>query len=488
MNSKFFEELKEKRRILADSFDDPAATGVWNSVIDKYSEQAHFIYELIQNADDTQATYARFKLYHDRLLFAHNGKRQFTISNPLTEKEDRKNGCLGDVNAILSIGHSSKTQHNTIGKFGVGFKAVFQYTQTPYIFAPDIMFKIERFIVPVTIIEDHIERKEDETLFEFPFNHEINNADIAFDAISQRLLSLVNPTLFLSNLQEIDFEFDDTKGYYRKIIDKTYDFANTKAELISLSQTIGEESKERKLWLFSRNDDSSGRYSVGFYLDDNGNLMPVNEYAYCFFPTKADTGLHFIIHAPFLLTDSREGIKEGEPHNQHMLDLLSDLSADSLSYLAEIGDKNKHRLIKDGILSIIPTESLNQTDWRGRVTQPSKFEPFYQKILTAFQTRRIIPTKDSYTTAEDAYWAASNNISTVFNNTILRDLIHKPNASWIFPSASREKYQEYIEIILPEESINYEEEDTVVHCIDEDVLIERITPSFIQNRDIKWLK
>ena len=30
----------------------PNQAGYWRSVIDKYSSQAHFIYELLQNADD----------------------------------------------------------------------------------------------------------------------------------------------------------------------------------------------------------------------------------------------------------------------------------------------------------------------------------------------------------------------------------------------------------------------------------------------------
>ncbi len=389
MNLNYFEALVKDRSDNVKALEKPSMRGVKNSVIDKYSDQAHFVYELLQNADDTGATYARFKLYHDRLVFVHNGTRHFSVSNPETDDRDRKNGCLGDVNAILSIGNSTKTDQDTIGKFGVGFKAVFQYTSTPFIYDPDIRFKIERFLVPVLIEKDHSERAPDETLFEFPFNHETNTADMAFEAISERLSSLVNPILFLSNLQEISFEFDDTKGDYRKLIDKSYDFESTKAELIILTQTKDAQEEERKLWLFSRVDDNSGRYSVGFYLDEEGNLIPVDEYAYCFFPTKADTGLNFIIHAPFLLTDSREGIKQGNPHNIHMIESLSELAADSLLYLRDIGIQECYRLIDDNILHIVPTKSFDQTNNWGTVIQKSEFEPFYEKILEAFKPSRL---------------------------------------------------------------------------------------------------
>ena len=476
MNKVFFDALVKDRSDSAKTLEKPSMRGVKSSVVDKYSDQAHFVYELLQNADDTKATYAKFKLYHDRLVFIHNGTQRFSVSNPETEEKDREEGCLGDVNAILSIGNSTKTDQNTIGKFGVGFKAVFQYTSTPYIYDPNIRFKIERFFVPVLIEEDHSERAADETLFEFPFNHETNTADIAFDAISERLSSLVNPILFLSNLQEISFEFDDTKGNYRKTIEQTYVFDDTKAELIALSQTFDEESVERKLWLFSRNDDSSGRYSVGFYLDDEDNLMPVNEYAYCFFPTKADTGLHFIIHAPFLLTDSREGIKQGDPHNTRMIDCLAVLAADCLLYLRDIGIQEKHRLITDNILDIVPTESFSQTDYWGTVVKKSEFEPFYEKMLEAFKTEEIIPTADSYTTSENAYWSYNLKLSSLFDNDALKAITEDVEAEWIFTSIPREKCDEddYVDEII-------------VDWLNEDRILNRINESFIESRSIEWL-
>ena len=473
-----FNELKERRCKLADSFDDPAATGVWNSVIDKYSEQAHFIYELLQNADDTQATYARFRLYHDRLVFAHNGKRQFTISDPSTEKIDREKGQLGDVNAILSIGHSSKTEQNTIGKFGIGFKAVFQYTTTPYIYSPHIRFKIERFIVPVAINEDHIERKEKETLFEFPFNHKINTPDIAFKAISERLISLVNPILFLSNLQKISFEFDDTKGEYRKDVVKTYTFDNTTAELLSLNQTIDDKTEEKKLWLFSRVDDSSGRYSVGFYLNDNDRLIPVEEYAYCFFPTKENTGLNFIVHAPFLLTDSREGIKQGDVHNNRMISCLAELAADSLVYLRDIGIGNNQRIIDDNILNIVPAHSSKRLKWNGviRSLQQSQFEPFYEMILEAFKTEQIIPTVNSYTTFKNAYWPYNYTLLSLFDSESLKSITESPEAEWAFASIPREKCDvvDYVDSI-------------VADWLNEDKILNMIDETFIESRTIEWL-
>jgi|GEM_PF-338456 len=143
----WFDDLTKDRLDSATTLDKPSMRGVQRSVVDKYSDQAHFIYELLQNANDVKATSARFRLESDGLFFIHNGSVRFTVSDPQTEDADTNSGALGHLNSITSIANSNKTEVS-IGKFGVGFKAVFQYTQTPHIYDPEIRFKIERFIVP----------------------------------------------------------------------------------------------------------------------------------------------------------------------------------------------------------------------------------------------------------------------------------------------------------------------------------------------------
>ena len=200
-----FEKLAADRKESAGTLEKTSMRGLKSSVVEKYSDQAHFIYELIQNADDVGATEARFELYKDRLVFIHNGTRLFSVSDLDTEEEDTKNGTLGDLNALTSIANSSKTSAS-IGKFGVGFKAVFQYTTTPYIYDPNISFKIERFIVPAIIEPGKVDKKKNETAFVFPFDHPDRKADEAYADISHKLQNLVFPTLFLKNLKKMQEE------------------------------------------------------------------------------------------------------------------------------------------------------------------------------------------------------------------------------------------------------------------------------------------
>ena len=64
----FFNKLTEHRKTLANALEQPALAGVQRSVVDKYSDQAHFIYELLQNADDAQATESKFILSNEVLI------------------------------------------------------------------------------------------------------------------------------------------------------------------------------------------------------------------------------------------------------------------------------------------------------------------------------------------------------------------------------------------------------------------------------------
>ena len=322
----YFNALSINRTESAKALESFALRGIKNSVVEKYSDQAHFIYELIQNADDAKATTARFELFKDKLIFAHNGTRRFTVSDPATEPQDLENGTLGDINAITAVGSSNKTKEATIGKFGVGFKAVFQYTSTPHIYDPNVFFKIEKFIVPIRLDEDYPTRRDNETLFVFPFDHDKRTAESTYSDISDKLRSLDYPLLFLSNLKEITFDISGKLGLYGKTVEEIRTFDNTIAELVRLTQNNGENSDylyDDMMWLFSRDDSKGNKYSVGFFIDSEGYLTPKTKTAFCFFPTREVTELNFILHAPFLLTESREGIRAGIEHNNLMISLLA---------------------------------------------------------------------------------------------------------------------------------------------------------------------
>ena len=489
----YFSKLTQNRAKAAEAIEGFALSGVKKSVVEKYTDQAHFIYELLQNADDAKATAARFILRSDRLMFAHNGTRRFSLSDPATEEQDQENGTLGDINAISAVGGSNKNDSATIGKFGIGFKAVFQYTATPHIYDPDVFFKIERLIVPILLSSDDAERRSDETLFVFPFDHDKRSAKEAFEDISEKLRSLEYPLLFLTNLKDIEFDISGTIGLYGKVVDESQEFGNTIAELIRLTQNDGENHEElydSVLWLFTRKSKKGQRYSVGFFLDEEGHLIPKFQTAFCFFPTKVFTGLNFIIHAPFLLTDNREGIYAGDQYNISMISLLAELASDSLVYLKLLGQSKSLQFIDDNIFDIIPYDESKFGDVASK--NIISFKPFFTKMKEAFLSHAIVPTANGNIKADNAYWAAVPQVAELFSDEQLARLVRNENAKWVFTSFGRQDtlrrnkaLTEYIDSIT---SVWLDEDDILNGwSLGNGEKYDGITASFIEEQSIEWL-
>jgi hypothetical protein len=125
-----FDSLRKKRLGLIESARaNNFMEGLERLLSDLYPDNAHFIYELLQNAEDALATTVEFTLAADRLTVSHDGKRPFSIA---------------DIESITNVGQSTKKDDTTkIGKFGVGFKAVFAYTTRPEIRSGAHSFAIE---------------------------------------------------------------------------------------------------------------------------------------------------------------------------------------------------------------------------------------------------------------------------------------------------------------------------------------------------------
>lgn len=477
MERALFDKLTRDRKESAVILEKTSMTGLKNSVVDKYTDQAHFIYELIQNADDVGASEARFELYRDRLVFIHNGTRLFTVTDLDNEAVDTENGTLGDLNAITSVANSSKKDDASIGKFGVGFKAVFQYTTTPYIYDPNISFKIERFIVPVLLDEVFADKAPNETAFVFPFDHPKRTAYGAYEDISHKLQNLIFPTLFLNNLKSIKYKTVETEGEYVKSNIETRTIGNTCAEFLEFK---GGKATDR-MWLFTRKTEEGYKYSCGFSLGSDGKLKATEYmYAFCFFPTKKETNLSFVINAPFLLTDSREGIKAGESHNIKMISCLAELAADCYTYLRDIGLENNIMLIDDNFLELIPykKELYEPKDERSDIS----LLPFYEKIKNAFMNEQLLPSFSAYAFAKDAYMPLNAHLVEVFNNSHLQLLYDNAEAQWIIPSIgwepiyrTRDGRADYLTDIIPRQRI------------DDMRLLGMISEKFTLAQDIEWL-
>lgn len=499
---KWFDKLYQKRLNTATTLmDDFAISNMWDSVIEKYSDQAHFIYELLQNANDAKATKSSFELTKEGLFFKHNGTKNFWVSNPDNEKEDQLKNKLGDINAITAVAQSNKKDHSTIGKFGVGFKAVFQYTQTPHIYDPNFQFKISKYIVPIKLNKDLSNRQKKETIFHFPFDKDElgKNGEVkltkeqAYSDILEKLKKLVFPTLFLSHLQIVTWHSENNElGEYSKKIITHQQRGDVSYERIELQQQIGKKKTKESLYLFSRTSEKQNlNYSIGYFVDEKHNLVPKQKFAFCYFPTKVTTNLNFIIHAPFLLTDSREGIKESESHNIEMINKLAKLSAESLLILKELN------LLNDSIFDIIPfrkeyffDEIWDEEEYEN-VEKPRFLAPFYEEIKFNLQTLDLLPSNNGlFVNKKNAYWADSPDLVNLFTNQQLANLVKNKNAKWVFTTIGRTKDKAITDYIDggSERSWNRKEPNLIKSNMDfENKVADLITSDFIENQSNEWL-
>lgn len=174
-------ELRYKRQRWVDANrDNGFDEGITKLLTELYPENAHFIFELLQNAEDKRATNVRFTLNSNSLVVDHNGKQLFSFD---------------DIEAITSIGKSPKRNDETrIGKFGVGFKSVFAYTDTPEVHSGQFHFRIRDLVVPDTEGVDRISLGET-TRFVFDFNNKSKPPATAASEIERGLRELAETTL-----------------------------------------------------------------------------------------------------------------------------------------------------------------------------------------------------------------------------------------------------------------------------------------------------
>ncbi|MCB9018069.1 MAG: hypothetical protein WCQ55_00545 [Paludibacteraceae bacterium] len=487
-----FQKLKEKRRQLSSQLKDPAAAGVWKMVVDKYSDQAHFLYELLQNADDAAASYVRIHLFSDRLVFIHDGSIHFSISDVEQEESGAE---IGHLNAITSIGASSKHGGNKIGKFGVGFKSVFQYTDTPHIEDDNFSFHIVDFIVPEEEEPVVSDRKCGETLFSIPFR----NPAVAFGEIVEKLKVLNKPLLFLHSLNSIKWDSHDGQvGFYTKESTVGRMFGNTEYAFVVRHWNCNNETGVEYLHNFSRNlsplNGDAQMGTVAFLSDEKGRLLisKMRENAFCFFSTKERTDLNMIVHAPFLLTDSREGIKRGEEWNRYLIDQLARLAADSVEYLCQIGDHYRAPIIDDNLFDLVPMDrSCFFKKEKDGYVPISPFHPFYDRFVEKLSTGRVFLSADgSYVDRVHTRYATDKALIPLFPTDKYAEMtknVAELSKSWTFLSLYEDAdagHNARLHNIL-----SYIHDNGLISTlVTPDTIVDGLNGDFMKCQDLDWLK
>ena len=312
---------------------------------DFYPDQAHFVFELLQNAEDAGATDAAFTLEENGCQFEHNGSRTFTAA---------------DVNAITGIHNSTKSKtSDQIGKFGVGFKSVFDYTMSPFVYSGEFCFKISDLILPEEVECDPSVAAR--TRFWLPFNGSRKPPEVAYAEVKAGLSELAETTLlFLSHLETIRWQIG------RELFGEILRVQHSENHFEVLKQIDGRTTTSSHFLKFDEPVEclQEQKVAVAFALDylpdvhsfdhkkplaKQLKIVPASSgRVSVYFPAKKETsGLRFHLHAPFVPELSRASIKE-TPENTPLFKQLATLTAASLHHIRELG------LLSTEFLGVLP--------------------------------------------------------------------------------------------------------------------------------------
>ncbi|TWU41888.1 sacsin N-terminal ATP-binding-like domain-containing protein [Novipirellula artificiosorum] len=362
----FLNEVRDDRSDLARVLQ--KHKGIRRTVEDLYPDNAHFIYELLQNAEDKGATKASFTLTQDRLVFEHNGE-------PFT---------ADDVWGITDIGEGTKaTDKEKIGCFGIGFKAVFAYTDSPEIYSPTFCFQIDQLVLPSELPSDSSLGKT--TRFEFPFNSSKKSPQDAYDEIQTRLDELSEVTLlFLSCVEEIRWgstvvrriQHSETHYEVRKEISN---HVVESSHFLRFSELVtGLHKQHVRLAYPLRFIKEVTSFNSKKPLHRQMQIIGAETgiVAVSFPCAKEASGLRFHLHAPFVPELSRASVKETVA-NEPLFEQLARLSASSLHSIRDL------RLLTADFLGVMPNS---------KETLPERYHIFRAAIINEMDSEALTPT------------------------------------------------------------------------------------------------
>jgi hypothetical protein len=337
-----------------------------------YTERTHFIFELIQNAEDANARTLAFDLRDDRLEVRHDGK-------PFTED---------DVTSLCQLAHSSKSGDLTkIGKFGIGFKSVYAYTRSPHVYSGDESFRIEKYVQPHAVpARDGL---VDDTLFSFPFDRDDVPAERAAAEIAQALAKLSPEVLlFLKKIEQLKINLPRVPAI---VLDRIEDAGPTRSSrqiLISDSRVADSPDAEWLVWRRAVGDDdhSGQQVEIAFQYKSPATQQHARyELArlsrsplVAFFPTAKETGLGFLIQGSYRTTPSRDNVPEHDDWNRKLVTATAGLLTEVLDELRDDG------LLTVDVLQMLPIDS-------DRFPEDGMFRPLFEAVLACIRNRHFIP-------------------------------------------------------------------------------------------------
>ena len=453
-----------------------------------YSDRSHFVYELLQNAEDAlerrfkhnpndnSSREVQFRLFEDKLEFRHFGI-------PFNEE---------DVKGVSDVLKGTKTEDFVqIGKFGIGFKSVYAFTASPEIHSGDEHFVIKRYIRPEQKLPKRgLEIEPRESVFIFPFDHADLSPNRAFELISNKLQELgPRVLLFLKWIEEIKWcvDLDKERGQYLKETKPIETVGNGRRVTV-----IGEKSEqdEDESWLIFERPvkvpDKSDQVSVevGFRLETSdkdkkeGIVRENNSRLVVYFPTEKDTRLGFLIQGPYRTTPARDNIPKDNAWNKQLIKETAELVVEALRQLKKMG------LLSVSLLEALPIRF--EDDWDYHEDREAtlrkfyeEFYPIFNKVRKAFMEEALLPTNDvTFVAAPNAKLVRGAALMKILNQEQLNALFQSNDEiKWLPDNITRERTHDLH---------SYLTKELEVEEVDPEAFARHLSEQFLARQDDEW--
>jgi hypothetical protein len=364
-----------------------------------YSDRTHFIFELIQNAEDAGATELTFTLFADHLEVRHDG-RDFTAA---------------DVSAICGVGQGAKAGDLTqIGRFGIGFKAVYAYTDSPRIYSGPESFRIEKYVRPYSV--EPLEVPEAGTVFLFPFDRPEVPASVAVREISAGLRDVgVQTLLFLRNMKRLRAGGPMMADV---VLERTSTARTSSGRRVVLSSGRPPGSGNEEWFVWERQLEALGqphlRVEIAFMVRaeiDGWRLIGCETSPLVvFFPTQKETFLGFVLQGPYRTTPARDNVPEQDDWNQALVRETARLLEEVLAGLRD------EKSLTVEVLQALPLDAT-------RFGPATMFRPLFDSVRTALSHQQLIPAADGgYLSAWQSKLASGSGLRELLTPDLLADL------------------------------------------------------------------
>lgn len=432
---------------------------------DRYDDRTHFIFELLQNAEDALGRRGdsvgprkvTFELTPTRLMLSHFGR-------PFDE---------ADVRGVCGIAESTKDKFS-IGRFGIGFKSVYTFTDRPEIHSGDEDFAIKDYVQPQRA--DRTDRKVGETQIVLPLKADDNTAQQEITAGFRHLGP--GALLFLRHIEEINWNVEGgASGFYLRNSPEA--FGDNVHRITVIGQETGKAEVDQNWLVFHRDvfteaKEKVGRVEIAFSLvaikDAPGrwSVQPVAASPLVvFFPTVVPTNLGFLVQGPYRTTPSRDNIPRGEPWNQHLVKETSGLLVEAMRWMRD------NEMLDTSTLRCLPLD-------REKFPDGAMFAPIFGTVRRALLDEPLLPRFDAgFVAASQAKLARTQELRELFSPEQIELLFGSKASAWLTGDITPDRQPEIRTYLMQELGVAEVTPTT---------LVPRLTRAFLEAQSDDWVR